>query len=69
MENTITGDEMLAFLENERLEREQIATQEINEVLAKYHCDMDAEITFGANGKVNTQIKIVARSIMEQRGS
>ena len=60
----ITREEVLTFLENERLQREQLATNEINAILRKYNCEMNADVTFEASGRVRTQIKIVAKSVV-----
>ena len=44
----ISIDDMRAAVEQDRANRQMMATQEITEVLRKYGCRMEVDVTFGS---------------------
>lgn len=54
-----TREDMLKALETERLERERLATEQINTILTQYRCKMDVDLHFSGEGRVGMTVKIV----------
>ena len=56
----ITREDMVKMLEEERLIRERLATEQVNNILAQHRCEMEVGLSFGNSSGVKTQFRIVA---------
>jgi hypothetical protein len=57
---TVNVEDALQALEEDKNERARICMEEINEVLSKYKCIMEPEVTLVSN-TINSRIIIIAQ--------
>ena len=55
-----TREDMLRSLEEERLARERLVTEQVNVLLAQGRCTMEVDLTFGTEGRPKMRVRIVA---------